>query len=103
MHYRRPGYPSPAVAEASPAAIVERRKAPGLLLHPCPSPRSDPGPMAVAIGLPVDGNPTWIPYWAIVGGVVPTAIAAEVFRPDGRRVYIVALIGLSVLVRVVAA
>src|SRR5690349_9171381 len=41
--------PRPASAPVDPAAIVERRKAPRLIVNPRPAPGSDPNPVSEAV------------------------------------------------------
>ena len=48
----RSGSPAPSAVPVDPASIVERRKSPGSIIHPSPSPRLDPRPMTVAVGRP---------------------------------------------------
>src|ERR1019366_3207956 len=71
-----PGSPAPTAVPVDPASIVERRKSPGSIIHPSPSPRFDPCPMTVAVGCPDR---------AIHGRGLPDAIGVEVLITDHTR------------------
>src|ERR1700691_4365066 len=51
-HNHRTRNPAPASAEFSPATVMEWSKAPGFVFNPGPTPRCDPGPVAIAIRRP---------------------------------------------------
>jgi hypothetical protein len=49
-----PGQPSPSNSNVHPATIVEWTEAPRFIFYPGPAPRTDPCPMAEAIGNPAN-------------------------------------------------
>src|SRR5579859_1512161 len=79
---RRARYPTPAAANIDPATIVEGRKAPRRIIHPRPAPRRDPGPVAVAIGRPVNNGNVREPDRAVFRHLAPAAVVVEVFVAD---------------------
>src|SRR4029077_5195545 len=85
--------PAPAIVNVSPASIVKRGVAPGLVAYPGPTPGTDPIPVAVAVWSPIHGNGARIPHVAVVRLFVPGSVIVEVvvagnvtrnvFRGDG--------------------
>src|SRR5215467_1962116 len=75
---KRSGAPTPPATDERPAAVVVRSKAPRLVADPSPAPRSDPIPVAVAIGRPVGANIIGIPDMAVFRLLAPFAVAVEV-------------------------
>ena len=71
--------PAPAAPPVHPAAVVEGREAPARVVHPGPAPGLDPGPTAVAVGRPVGAHRQRHPDGAVVGVLLPAAIAIEFF------------------------
>src|SRR5262249_17904510 len=78
-------HPAPPVTRIGPAAIVEGGEAPRLVIHPGPAPRTDVGPVAVAIRSPVGGYARGIPNVAVVGYVGPASVIIEIFVPSHLR------------------
>jgi len=76
------GHPTPATIEARPAAVVERRISPRVVVHPSPSPRIDPGPMPVMIRGPASAHPRE-PNVAVLGIRSPVAVLVEIFESHG--------------------
>src|SRR3954465_8304167 len=58
-HTIRTGAPSPIVAIADPAAVMERRESPGGVVDPSPSPGRHIDPVTVAIRRPINGDAAW--------------------------------------------
>src|SRR6266478_5110591 len=79
---RRARYPSPTAANIHPAAIVERSKAPGRVIHPRPTPRRNPCPVAVAIRRPSNHGNVREPDRAVFRNLAPAAVIVEVFIAD---------------------
>ena len=77
-HAIRSGYPAPAAAKGSPAAIVIRSESPRRVVHPGPTPGGDPGPMPVMIGRPVCGDRGGHPYLSVARLIPPAAVLVEV-------------------------
>ena len=76
----RPRRPAPGVAVVDPAAVMERREAPGRIVDPGPAPRTHPGPMTAAVRSPAAGDGARVPDGAVVGALLPAAVAVEVLR-----------------------
>src|SRR5437588_12860736 len=70
--------PTPRAADECPAAIVIWGKTPGLVAYPGPTPRSDPGPIAVAVGRPVRPNVIGIPDISVDGLIASSPIIIDV-------------------------
>src|ERR1019366_674247 len=68
--------PSAAAALIHPAAIVERSKSPGGVIHPGPPPRLHPGPVAFVVGSPARIH-VWIPHRAILRRRLPGTVAVQ--------------------------
>ncbi len=88
----RPRHPAPAIADIGPAAVMERREAPGRIVDPRPAPRCNPAPMPIAIRRPIDRNRLRIPDRAITRLLAPATGGVEVlisgcFRRDVARCY----------------
>src|SRR5262249_1388490 len=77
-HENWAGTPTPPVAPKYPAAVMERSKAPGLVIHPTPAPRGNPNPMAVAIRRPADRNGIRIPQIAVFGRILPRSVVVQI-------------------------
>jgi len=71
MSGRSAGNPSPTSVEGDPAAIVEGRVSPGLILDPHPTPGRVINPVAVVIGRPIGGNVVGEPDGAVVSARLP--------------------------------
>src|SRR5439155_17785408 len=82
---RRTRHPAPTLLDERPATIVERRKAPWRIVDPCPSPRIDPCPMAVAIRRPTRRNPPRNPHVAVIGHCLPCSELVEILVADDFR------------------
>ncbi len=67
----------------SPAAVVERRKAPGRVVDPGPAPGRDVDPVPVAVGRPVGHHRTRVPDRAIGGVVAPVAVLVQLLVAHG--------------------
>lgn len=76
------GYPPPAPIEARPAAVVERRISPWVVVNPSPSPRIDPRPMSVMIRGPANVH-TGKPNGAIVWIRPPVPVLVEILESHG--------------------
>jgi hypothetical protein len=70
------GNPEPPRAREAPSSVVMRRPAPGVATDPGPAVGGKGRPVAVVVRAPVGVN-RWIPDVAIVGVVVPGAVAIE--------------------------
>src|SRR5258708_37802657 len=79
---RRAGYPPPTAANIHPAAIVEWSKAPGRVIHPRPTPRRNPCPVAVAIRRPSNYGNVREPDRAVFRNLAPATVIGEVFIAD---------------------
>src|ERR1019366_1801251 len=79
------GSPAPSAVPVDPASIVERRKSPGSIIHPSPSPRFDPRPVTVAVGRPARLHRSGYPDRAIHGRGLPDAVRVEVLVTDHTR------------------
>src|SRR5574337_692310 len=92
-HVDRPRHPAPAVPGVYPAAVMEGREAPGLVIHPGPAPRIDPRPVAVAIRRPAGRHRGRVPDVAVLRHGVPLAVLVEVVAADhvGRDVLLLLL------------
>src|SRR6202166_4110170 len=63
-----------------PAAVVKRRKTPGCVILPGPTPRRDPGPLSLLVWRPVARlRHVRHPDFAVCRVVAPGAIGIEVF------------------------
>ena len=71
------GRPAPGVAHVHPAAVVERREAPGRVVHPGPAPRAHPGPVARVVGGPAHGHVARNPERAVFGALLPVAVPVQ--------------------------
>src|SRR5579864_91158 len=106
--FHRTRYPAPASSDRTPASIVKWSVSPGLVIDPGPSPRTDPGPMALAVGGPSCGNARK-PNVAIAGLRAPVAVFIQVLVPDdimrnvarGLRVFVAPVATLAPVVEVV--
>jgi hypothetical protein len=81
-HGHRSGHPAPASADNHPASVVIWRVAPRRVIHPRPSPRRDPVPMAFAIRRPARRHPVGVPDMSVVGVIAPVAIIVQVVIAD---------------------
>ncbi len=81
-HVARPRDPAPAVADVSPAAVVRRRKAPGLIVHPGPAPRFLPDPVTIAVRRPIGVDAAGEPDAAVALHRAPAAVLIEVGVTD---------------------
>src|SRR5205814_400668 len=77
--------PAPQSVDIGPAAVMERRKPPGLDIDPVPAPRLDPAPIAVAVGYPADRHRAGEPYRAVAGDRAPAAVFVERLVPGHLR------------------
>jgi len=77
--------PAPSAVPVHPASIVERRKSPGSVIHPSPSPRFNPRPVTVAVGRPTRLDRGGYPNRAVHGRVLPDAIGVEILITDYPR------------------
>ena len=87
--------PTPTAAVTDPAAIVEWRIAPRLILDPDPAPRLLVHPAAVAVGRPVGIYVCREPDGAVFAVLHPIAIGVQVSSAGDIRAYIVVGNGLS--------
>ena len=76
-HRHRSRHPAPAGIDVRPPAIVIRRKAPGRIVDPGPSPRIDPGPVARAVRRPARRHIRRHPHRAVVRRLLPGAVIVE--------------------------
>ena len=74
--------PTPVATEIVPAAIVEGSKTPRSIVGPRPAPRTDVGPVAVAVRSPVRRNIVGNPNVAVGGFFFPGAVVVEVAVAD---------------------
>src|SRR5581483_2602343 len=89
---REPAYPwsakrkadAPMIAVVYPTAIVARCKSPGRVIHPSPSPRVEPYPMAVAIGCPARRNRR-NPDRTVGGNYAPGSVIIQIIRANHVR------------------
>ncbi len=80
--FPRPGNPTPAMPHPSPTTIMKGRKSPGRVIHPVPTPRVNPGPVAAAVWRPVDRDMGRIPDRAIAWLIAPGAVLIKVGIAD---------------------
>src|ERR1019366_9608743 len=80
-----PGSPAPTTVPVDPASIVERRKSPGSIIHPSPSPRFDPRPVTIAVRRPTRLDRSWYPHRAVLGRVLPDPVRVEVLITNHAR------------------
>ena len=78
-------HPTPAAFDIRPAAVVERRETPRGIIHPRPSPRIDPRPMAFAIRRPTARHLLWKPYVPVTLHGAPRPVAVEILVADDFR------------------
>ena len=78
-HAIGPGYPAPTAAKGSPTAVVIGSESPRCVVHPGPTPRSNPGPMPVMIGRPACSDCSRHPDLAVAGLSPPAAVLVQVF------------------------
>ena len=71
------GAPCPTAADAYPAPIMRRRKAPRRIIHPRPAPRLHPAPATVAIRCPARHNRGGIPDASVFVVVIPIAVLIQ--------------------------
>ena len=77
--------PAPQPIDIGPAAVMERRKPPGLDIDPVPAPRLDPAPIAVAIRDPADRHRAREPHRAVMSDRAPAAVFVERLVPGHLR------------------
>ena len=77
-YFHRPGYPTPTPANGHPAPVVKRGVAPRRIIYPCPTPGSNPVPVAFPIRCPPGGNPVGEPDMPVVGIVAPVAVVIQI-------------------------
>src|SRR4029077_16492321 len=77
-HYDRPGNPTPVASCEHPAAVVKRREAPRLGIHPRPAPRRDVHPVADLVRRPSGVNASWYPDGTVIGVRTPVAVFVEI-------------------------
>src|SRR5580704_9940138 len=82
IRFPGPGHPAPGAFDVNPAAIMEGRKAPRLIVHPGVSPRSDIGPVAVVIGSPASFCRVGIPHIAVFSRGSPATILIKILVAD---------------------
>jgi len=75
----RSWYPSPRRTDVRPAAIVKGRETPRSIIHPGPSPRTDPDPVAVAVWRPTRCHRRRRPDCAVSWIIFPGPILIEIF------------------------
>src|SRR6185369_17608044 len=89
--------PAPDVAAIDPSSVVERREAPGRIVDPGPAPRPHPRPVADAVRRPADRHLARHPERAVLGRLLPRAVAVEVLGAGHLRRDVAALLGDAVL------
>ena len=77
----RPRHPGPSSPGGDPAAVVERREPPGLIIDPRPAPGSHPCPVPVMVGRPAGHGDEGDPARPEAGNDLPAAVLVEVFDP----------------------
>jgi hypothetical protein len=82
-------HPPPSSVNPRPAPIMERRKAPGLIIDPVPTPRLDPDPMPLAIGRPIRGDGPRIPDLAVIRCRRPLAVGIQLLKAGHCRRHMV--------------
>src|SRR5262249_28002430 len=75
----RSGNPAPAAAHKRPAAIVERSKAPRLVVNPGPSPGGHIYPVPVTVRCPASRNTHGRPDVPLIPFFVPASVFIEIF------------------------
>jgi len=75
-------HPSPAPANAYPAAVVEGSVTPGGIVNPGPSPRRDPIPVAFVVGSPSGVNTVGEPHVPVSAVIAPVAVVVEIVEAD---------------------
>ena len=83
-HLARPRYPAPPAINRGPASIMKRRVAPWVVIDPSPSPRIDPGPVALVIRRPARCYPGK-PDVPIARIRPPVTVVIQIFKPDDIR------------------
>src|ERR1700733_4271482 len=73
-----PRDPSPITADESPAAVMERRKAPWFGVHPGPAPRRNVHPVAGLIGSPSRHHSAGNPHRAVIRICAPVAVLVQI-------------------------
>src|SRR5260370_2819 len=75
----RARHPAPHATHSYPAAVMERRKAPGSIINPGPAPGRNPHPVAIAIRRPTDDGGVGEPNGAVLGHRGPATVVVEIF------------------------
>jgi len=89
----RPGahgawYPTPATTEIRPATVMGHGETPRGVIDPGPTPRVDPGPMAVSVRCPAGRHARGVPDVAVGRIGAPRAVRIEVLIADDVRRYV---------------
>src|SRR5262249_56286850 len=79
---RRARYPSPPSTDIHPAAVVERRKAPGCVVNPGIAPWIDIRPVSVTVGRPTHDCGVREPDRPVFRHLPPSALVVQVFLSD---------------------
>jgi hypothetical protein len=80
-HFARTRDPAPAVTDISPAAIVEGRVSPRIVIYPSPAPRINPCPVASVIRSP-SGRHARKPCIPVIGSGTPVAVFIKILKAD---------------------
>ena len=83
------GDPGPLVFDHRPAPVMERRKAPGLVIDPAPAPGLDPDPMPFAIRSPARRDAAREPDLAILRDGAPGAVLVELLIAGHLRRHVI--------------
>ena len=83
----RSGQPSPGRPDQYPASVVEWAESPGLIIHPSPTPRINPHPVAEAVRHPADSDRRE-PDWSIFLDHSPMPVIVQVIKTRSQRVHI---------------
>src|SRR5690606_21807556 len=78
----RAWHPAPAVANVSPAAVMEWRETPARIVDPRPAPRRNVRPAAEAVWSPVVGDVSRAPDITVFRFADPLAVVVQVLVAD---------------------
>ena len=87
-HGNRTRHPSPDGSNQCPASIVKRGETPSFVLHPGPSPRLNPHPVAETIGHPIYRNSRGKPNRTVIRSYLPSAMIVQVRNTGNVAVHI---------------
>src|SRR5207302_4890377 len=85
LSFHRAWYPTPRPACIGPASVMKGRIAPRRIIHPCPAPWCNPGPVAIMIGCPADRHCGRHPNLSVLRVVAPDAVLVEILVANHLR------------------